>query len=234
MPFWSKSGEEVTVTFTANGTWVAPASTSIVSTVYGQGGSGSPAIPASYGSGSVQVANMDYLHNPGTTGSTAGNPTWFGFNTSLTNARNTINTQAGTSTAAPIYVGYSGTTFYATGPGTYTNNEFYNGGQVTPNTSVLAGSATQRIVGTSASSGSPVVGGANYSTQGFVDYQYLVPGTGVGATSGSASTAFGFNFPGGVGGAGTPSTQGPTTVTPGASYPIVVGSGGFITITFYQ
>ena len=55
---------------------------------------------------------------------------------------------------------------------------------------------------------------------------YTGPGTG------NPSTGFGKSFPGGTDGPATPTTYNNVSVTPGASYSIVVPSGGFITITY--
>lgn len=69
-------------------------------------------------------------------------------------------------------------------------------------------------------------------------YEYLsyteptTPGTP--ATTGASSTAFGKTFPGGTGGAATTTTFTNIAITPGASYSIVVPSGGSITITYTQ
>lgn len=55
---------------------------------------------------------------------------------------------------------------------------------------------------------------------------YTAPGTG------ASTTAFGYTFPGGTGGPASPTTYNNIPVTPGASYPIVVPSGGSLTITY--
>lgn len=51
-------------------------------------------------------------------------------------------------------------------------------------------------------------------------------------TTGASTTGFGKTFPGGTGGAATPTTFNNVAVTPGVSYPIVVPSGGSLTITY--
>lgn len=57
-----------------------------------------------------------------------------------------------------------------------------------------------------------------------------------GGTSGAVSTAFSLSFPGGTPAVPTPSatTYNNVAVVPGTSYPIVVASGGAVTITFRQ
>ena len=63
--------------------------------------------------------------------------------------------------------------------------------------------------------------------------------------NGSASSALGKTFPGGAGGAATPATYTGVAVTPGSSYPVVIGAagnnggtpaaaGGSVTISYYQ
>lgn len=58
------------------------------------------------------------------------------------------------------------------------------------------------------------------------------PGTA--ATTGASATAFGKTFPGGTGGAASTTTFSNIPITPGATYSIVVPSGGSITITYTQ
>lgn len=53
-------------------------------------------------------------------------------------------------------------------------------------------------------------------------------------TSGSATVGFGETFAGGVDGPATPRTVTNVAVTPGASYPLTIPSGGSITITYYE
>lgn len=52
--------------------------------------------------------------------------------------------------------------------------------------------------------------------------------------NGASTTAFGKTFPGGVGGPATTTTFTNIAITPGASYSIVVPSGGTLTITYTQ
>ena len=51
-------------------------------------------------------------------------------------------------------------------------------------------------------------------------------------TVGASTTAFGYTFLGGTGGAATPVTYNNVAVTPGGSYSIVVPSGGSVSITY--
>jgi len=54
----------------------------------------------------------------------------------------------------------------------------------------------------------------------------------VAATTGSDTTGFSKTFSGGVGGAASGTTYNDVAITPGASYSLVVPSGGSITITY--
>lgn len=55
-----------------------------------------------------------------------------------------------------------------------------------------------------------------------------------GNTDGANTTGFGYTFAGGIEVPATPSTYNNVTVTPNTSYPLVVPSGGSITITYYR
>lgn len=68
-------------------------------------------------------------------------------------------------------------------------------------------------------------------------YDYISFGTDtqeVPATTGASTTGFGKTFVGGTGGAATPVTYNNVAVTSGASYSLVIPSGGSITITYYE
>lgn len=53
-------------------------------------------------------------------------------------------------------------------------------------------------------------------------------------TTGASTTGFGQTFVGGTGGAATPSTVTNVAATAGASYPLVIPSGGSLSITYYR
>ncbi len=225
----ASGGTLVSETFTTNGNFTPQAGVNLVDMV-GVGAPGVAAIPPAYTPTTVQVANSDYFHGS-SSGSTAGNPTWFGFNSAHAAAVAAIN--AG---GSPTFTYYAVNTFYDTGTTNYKYNEFSTPGQSTGSTNILAGSATGRTVGTTGSSGSPVTGGSNYSSQAFVDYQYLTPGTGTSATVGASSTITSLSktFPGGLGGAGSNTTFTNVAVVPLTVYPVVVPTGGSVTISYYQ
>lgn len=54
------------------------------------------------------------------------------------------------------------------------------------------------------------------------------------ATTGASTTGFGQTFVGGTGGAATPSTVTNVATTAGASYSLVIPSGGSLSITYYR
>lgn len=63
-----------------------------------------------------------------------------------------------------------------------------------------------------------------------VNYSYMA----YGATVGANATAFGNTFPGGVGTYATPQYFPNITVTPGASYSIVVPVGAIVVLTYFE
>jgi len=70
---------------------------------------------------------------------------------------------------------------------------------------------------------------------GYTECTYYTDTSGGGSspTTGPSATGFGRTFPGGLGGAATPTAYSNVPVTPGTSYSITVPSGGSITITYY-
>lgn len=162
-----------TQTFTSNATWVAPASTAVLETLTGQGGSGTPA-----------STRDGYLYYE-------------------------LNYQMGQRRSDGVWESVSSET---TGP------HFRE---------VVPADYCEPVV----TSGDP-----EYSAyQRCYDYTTIGPSTEeVEATTGASTTGFGKTFPGGTGGAATPVTYNSVAVTPGASYPLVIPSGGSITITYYE
>jgi hypothetical protein len=78
----------------------------------------------------------------------------------------------------------------------------------------------------------PIVDYGTFSKQEIV--HYILSQETSSATTGASATAFGKTFPGGVGGPASTTTFNNIAVTPLQSYPIVVPTGGSITITYYQ
>lgn len=73
------------------------------------------------------------------------------------------------------------------------------------------------------------------ATRCYLHINVTVPGTpGTPPTTGANTTGFGEFFPGGTGGAASTVSFTAVPVTPNTGYPIVVPSGGRLTITWYE
>lgn len=99
---------------------------------------------------------------------------------------------------------------------------------------------TNTFATTSISIGSGIPGTANATFTGAWSTSGAVTGSGTSrvtydrVTNGTASTGFGNTFPGGTGGGVAPvTTFNNIAVTPGASYPIVVPTGGTVQIIYF-
>lgn len=218
-------GTLTSVTFTANGNWIAPASTTSVVTASGKGAAGvSDAVGTVYRALYVAITGSP---NP----PTAPYAQWSTLYNNYSALLNTLASKFYPSYAPTNSLPYGSFTYVATND-TWSNDTFTFVG----NAYYLTGYGTYTL-------GSPSTSGnITYSSLSGVDgwgidaYGY-VPG-GVGASS----TALGKSFPGGAytgtypNGTGQPATTTTFTniaVTPGASYPIVVPSGGFVTLEYY-
>lgn len=211
----SNSRKPVTVTFTSNSTWVAPAWVTNVPSMTGHGAAG---LPPSYSGdvprGSV-AASVQGIAATG--GNTAGNWDWGS------------SQGDSASIAASINASSSGSAFWGSIL-QYTLTPAY--------TAAIQGSVSwsNRIPGSAAPNGVS----AGWKTSGAVaagDYgesyvSWLEYGTTNAATTGAAATALGKTFAGGTGGAATPAAYTNQTVTPNTSYPIVVPAGGSVSITY--
>lgn len=193
-----------TVSFTANGTWVAPVGVNLLLTLVGQG---APGVAASTVGDSDLVVDVNY-EAVGT--GTAGSSDW----TTAQNAAN-FNLAQGTPGGS---VTFQRLDLIKYGDGTETASVTNVNAS-----SVVAASAHLVYTGAWQASGAIAADGAAY-----VYYDVLIP-----ATTGASSTAFGHTFVGGTGGAATPVSYTNEVVVPSTSYPIVVPSGGSVTITYY-
>lgn len=200
------------VTFTESGTWVANTSSILVLT--GQGGNGEPA-------GSAWIdSNL--------------NPTSYSYETS---------DAGGSVDNTPYYyqlVEYGDSVLssinYSTAERTVTYsrfNYFYN--PSTQKTIITSDFSTHTIRGLAYKSGSIWNNTSSNPVQGIGNGWYLraeqffsTP-----ETTGAASTALGYSFPGGTGGAASPVTYNSVPVNFGQTYTINVGAGGFVTLEYY-
>lgn len=193
-----------TETFLANATWVAPFGVSTLAAVAGKGAAGAPSYVTT---GSLYVLAVQY-QPVGSAGT--GNVTWNDVQGNAAPVAADLNDGSATFTQGivKVYPDRTNTVEY----GTATINDAIPG---TAGTTVTAGWGTSGAITTSG--------------EDRVTWSYNVP-----ATTGTASTAFGYSFPGGTGGPGSITTQLNVPVVGGNSYAIVVPLGGSVTITYYQ
>lgn len=225
----STSGGTLTsATFFANGTWVAPAGVSLVVSASGKGSAGvSDALGTVYGAG--------YFASQGAVGSpSAPFAQWSTIYNSYNALLSTLAVKSYPSYAPTNPLPYGSFTTIAADNTwenitlTFTGNPYYLTGYSVTTTGSPASSGN--ITHASLSNG---YGSAGWS----IDVYGYVPGG-----AGTAATALGLTFPGGaytgsypnaVGSAAGTTTFTNVAVTPGASYSIVVPSGGEVTLQYY-
>lgn len=207
-----------TVTFTSSQTWTCPTGVVTLLTVVGKGQDGTPATSGGYGPSTHHtqtVATITYYDSNGG----ALKPrfwSWGSSQSDISAIRDQIN------------VG---------GSGSYTSYDIeqYNDGYfkytvTTTWTDAIPSSAYTTLSPGWKTSGGVVVGDYGYFT---VDWDELGPVTaGAPATTGADTTGFSKTFSGGVGVAATSTTYTNITVVPSTGYPVVVPSGGYISITY--
>lgn len=214
----------VTQTFTANATWVAPATTSSIVTLNGKGQDGAAAVAAYYDIGPQRsehvaaIIGANSQPNPFTTTNTPGAWDWGYSQSDASTVAATLN--AGGSGSFYISTIYQYATDYHIGysPITYTGS--------VPGSATITTSSRWKV------SGAVVDGDSGYSVVTW--YEYGTYHAATSASNGSNTTGFGFTFAGGTGGAATPATQSAVAVTPLSSYSLVIPAGGSITITYFQ
>lgn len=219
----ASGGRLITETFTSNTTWVAPAGVSVLRTMSGFGG----AATADTFNSNYLVGGFTAFSDPGTSLGNAPFAQWGDLYADLNTAIALISGNSGVNNLPITLRSYRvGTddTWSTTAPvvNTWVSGSTYS---VTANDSPL--------------------------TSGDILYSYLAPAIRRGWTlrvqgydlggNGPAATGVGRTFPGGTLTGTEPfrTTVGPVTttftgvaVTPGVSYPIVVPSGGSLTITY--
>jgi hypothetical protein len=207
----------VTQTFTGNGTWTAPATTTRIESASGYGAAGTP---SSYSGDVNQSHIVDTIlgqNNTGNGSSTSGARSWDSFQNDAVSVASHIN-GGGTGTDLDFhYTGHLADNTYD-----WATNSF-------PFNNAIPGSATVSYSSGWKTTGAVVDGDIGFSTVAWREYGTTTP-----ATTGADTTAFGDTFPGGTGGPATPTSFSNIAVTPGTAYPITVPSGGSLTITYYQ
>jgi hypothetical protein len=204
-----------TTTFTSNGTWVAPAGVALVLVLSGRGQDGSPQ-PYNY--------TTQYWASPNpNTQANAAYLQWDSIYNLATTNRSSIVSYIGSSGPAS-FLGAAGF-FIGTGDtwsqyiDSYENFSGLIVNSVSGITTQGNAQTTGNVVRSSLASG---VNGFNF----VIDF--TIPGF-----LGASSTAISQTFPGGNGGPAPVTTFNNIAVTPGASYPIVVASGGYVTIQYF-
>lgn len=208
--------QQVTKTFTANGTWTAPITTSRIDTAAGKGAAGAPAYTDPNTQQTVTVMTVFGSSSPGpSSGYASGTLSWSSLRAQALNYQTEINSGGTGNDTALAYT-------------QYTDSKYTQVGSRVDWVNAIPGTASASFV-SFPSSGS-VSAGAN----GTASVTYTQQGATHPATTGASATAFGKTFPGGTGGSATTTTFNSISITPGATYNIVVPAGGSLTITYFQ
>lgn len=202
--FTGLTREITTVTFTSNGTWIAPSSVSAVASLTGKGQDGA----AGYWTGSsFDVSYVERTAPVGISSTTIegrAQAEWDKFPTSHDPNGSTVNWD--------LWYYYANNTFQ------YPYSALVR----------LASGQTKTKTGNGWGSSytTPITGpDKDYNVGNMEEY--------IGPTTGANSSALGYTFNGGVGVPATPATYTNVAVTPTASYSIVVPSGGYVIIQYY-
>jgi hypothetical protein len=210
------AGALKTTIFTSNTTWVAPAVTNNIVTLVGQGGDGVAGYWQTFNSLGAAVSSATDCGNPVYGAS-------LDYSVSYGDAQSIQTTASGwTTSPSGQSVSLTRTYVYYWCPSTSNWR-----------VSAISFSGTVRRIGTVALSGSMPSSGTAPTPPATIQEAFC---TNIeffnSPTTGAPTTAFGYSFPGGTGGAATPVTYNNVPVTPGASYSIVVPAGGSVSITY--
>jgi hypothetical protein len=211
-----------TVIYYSSTTWTAPAGVSNILTLVGAGSGGSS---DSWSENTISYAQV-FRFNQGSWGSGVA-PSWntlYNLNTSDLAIANAGGTGIRTvNTNSLSYFSYPDNTWQTIGPSSYTY--------------IIRGTATTFTSGYTQTSGTIVHNTLNDNWNGFyVKAEMLYSGG-----PGSATTAFGYTFPGGgyggstgsgVGYPATPITYNNIAVAPGTGYSLSIPSGGSVSISY--
>lgn len=221
----SATGTLTSVTFTADGNWIAPASTTNVVTASGKGAAG-----VSDYVGSVANSQAGQIHLSSILATNPPYAQWSNAYNNYLTALSQLNL------SYPTY-----------GPSNFTNG-YVVVLQATDYWYAIAGNTTNLsgtyLTGYSANTlGSPQTSGnITYAGTSGLDTWYITVLGYIRGGAGASATALGQSFPGGgysgtypngTGSAASTTTYSNIAVTPNASYPIVVPSGGFVTLEYY-
>lgn len=218
----AKGTTPTTATFTANGTWVAPAGVSSVAVASGKGGPG-----VSDGLGTVQTCYFAAIQT-----GTQPNAPFAQWSTPYNSYLATLGAFSGRTYPSYGFSGYTGLDV------TYvdTSNRWSRIAIGSDLTGTLLTGYSTSVIGSPLTSGNVTYANAGIISGWIIDVQGYSRGS-----VGPSSTALGLTFPGGaytgaypnaVGAPATTTTFTDVAVTPGASYSIVVPSGGEVTLQY--
>lgn len=196
----------VTEVITSSQTWVCPLGVSLLNTLVGKGADGTPITTPNT---SEALINVNY--SPTGTGS-GGSATWANFDGIVNGWVSTLNSSGSLSYQRAVVTAYADGTV-----------DLVDAAQSI--SGAVPGTATKITTGAWASSGAITASG-----DALVNYSYYVA-----AAAGANTTGFGYTFAGGAPDTpATPVTYNNVAVVSGASYSLVVPTGGSITITYYR
>lgn len=207
-----------TVTFTTSQTWTCPAGVTNLITVVGKGQDGTPAVAGGYGPATHRTTTVAVVQGVDAS-SGLPKPTFWSWGSSqsdISAIRDQINVGGSNS-----YTSYSINQY---------NDGYLKFTVTTTWTNAVPGSAT-----TSTSAGWKTTGSVLVDDYGVLTAVWDELGTysaGTAATTGSNTTGFSKTWNGGVGIPATSTTYTNIAVTPATGYPVVVPTGGYISITY--
>lgn len=203
-----------TALFTSSSSWTAPIGVTKLTVLTGKGGDGEPFSEGWY-NGNLGYLAYSYEWS-GTEGQLNAAPTYLDVYNDSTGTLSGLNS----STADRVV---------AFGPVLY----YYNP-STTKTYTVFSDFTSKRVRGTIVQSVGPWDNRSTQPVRGIGSGWYIAGEQyfSSGPTTGSTTTAFGNTYLGGVGGAATPVTTTNVSVTPGQTYGITVGAGGYVTFQY--
>lgn len=203
-----------TATFTSSSSWTAPIGVTNLTVLTGAGGTGTPFSEGWY-NGNLGFLAYSYEWG-GTEGTLNSAPTYLDVYNDSTGTLSGLNS----STADRVV---------AFGPVLY----YYNP-STTKTYTVFSGFTSKRVRGTIVQSVGPWDNRSTQPVRGIGNGWYIAGEEyfSSGPTTGDTTTAFGNSYAGGDGGAATPITTTNVSVTPGQTYGITVGAGGYVTFQY--
>lgn len=226
----SSSGQLYTQTFTSDGTFTPMAGVTNVVTLVGRGGSSTSDAPASF-------PDFYAVNEVSPGGGSGGTPLPLSYSTIAQDISDIVNT-CNAGGFQTIYHNWSGSSFdswYILPDDTYL---YYPAAKYEFSAYMVAGSWSIQTTG---SVPNPPSGSINSRASALYGTYHAAGQYIAGGSAGTNSSALGYTFagasqvgtyPNATGQAATPVTYNNVAVTPGTGYPIVVGAGGSVAISF--